>query len=76
MMGMYHIGVCKVLYEKNLLPRIIAGSSAGSIVASFIATTKLEDLKKIWDSDSWVFSSFTKKNTHGTFTRRLQRILS
>ena len=38
-LGMYHLGVIKALYEQNLLPRIIAGTSAGSIVAAFICTT-------------------------------------
>ena len=38
-LGMYHLGVIKALYERKLLPKIIAGTSAGSIIASFICTT-------------------------------------
>lgn len=37
-MGMYHIGVVQALIEADLMPKIIAGSSAGSIIASIIAT--------------------------------------
>jgi len=41
-LGIYHIGVIKTLYKQNLLPRIICGSSAGSIVASIVCTTPYE----------------------------------
>ncbi|KAJ3085323.1 hypothetical protein HK100_009085, partial [Physocladia obscura] len=34
--GMIHVGVLKVLVESNSLPRIISGSSAGSIVAALL----------------------------------------
>lgn len=33
-LGMCHVGVVKALYEADALPRIISGTSAGSIVAS------------------------------------------
>ena len=33
-LGMFHIGVCKALDEQGLLPSVISGSSAGSLVAS------------------------------------------
>ena len=36
--GMNHIGVVKALFEAKLLPRIISGSSAGSIVCSVLCT--------------------------------------
>lgn len=47
----YHIGVAKTLYELDLLPKIIAGCSSGSMVAAFIATTKREDLAKYFEAD-------------------------
>jgi TAG lipase/steryl ester hydrolase/phospholipase A2/LPA acyltransferase len=42
--GLYHYGVIKALYEEGLLPRVIAGSSVGSIIASFLCTRKMEEL--------------------------------
>ncbi|KAI5918659.1 acyl transferase/acyl hydrolase/lysophospholipase [Camillea tinctor] len=36
--GMTHIGVLKAMFEAKLLPRIISGASAGSIVCSVICT--------------------------------------
>lgn len=35
--GMNHVGVIKALWEAKLMPRIISGASAGSIVASIFA---------------------------------------
>lgn len=48
-LGVYHIGVVKVLKEQNLLPRIICGSSAGSIFASVIATRTYEKLDDLFN---------------------------
>jgi TAG lipase/steryl ester hydrolase/phospholipase A2/LPA acyltransferase len=36
--GMNHIGVIKTLWENGLLPRIISGASAGSIVCAVLCT--------------------------------------
>jgi NTE family protein len=43
-MGMFHFGVVKALREQNLLPRVISGSSAGSVVAAFLGTHKDSEL--------------------------------
>jgi len=43
-MAVYHLGVIKALYEQDLLPRIISGSSAGSIVAAIICTRPYEQI--------------------------------
>ncbi|KAK4675502.1 Lipase 5 [Podospora pseudoanserina] len=42
--GMSHIGVLKALYESKLLPRIISGASAGSIVCAVLCTRKDEEI--------------------------------
>lgn len=39
-LGMCHIGVVKCLLEEGLLPRVVCGSSAGSIVGSVLCTQK------------------------------------
>ncbi len=36
--GVYHLGVVKALWEQNLLPTVLAGSSMGSIVAAGVCT--------------------------------------
>eukprot|EP00906_Rhabdomonas_costata_P013852 RCo019859 len=37
MLGIYHWGVVKALLERGLLPSIISGTSAGSVVAAYLA---------------------------------------
>ncbi|EGV62302.1 patatin-domain-containing protein, partial [Yamadazyma tenuis ATCC 10573] len=48
--GMFHIGVLVSLLEVNLLPRIISGSSAGSIIASILCCHSYEENKIIIQS--------------------------
>jgi predicted acylesterase/phospholipase RssA len=42
-LGFYHVGVVKTLMENNLMPRVIGGSSAGSIVCAMIGTRTDEE---------------------------------
>ncbi|KAL8702797.1 MAG: hypothetical protein Q9201_004037 [Fulgogasparrea decipioides] len=42
--GMNHIGVLKALWEARLLPRIISGASAGSIVSAALCTRTDEEI--------------------------------
>ncbi|GBG25581.1 Patatin-like phospholipase domain-containing protein AN0408 [Hondaea fermentalgiana] len=43
-MGLYHVGVVKTLLEHRLLPRVISGSSAGSIIAAVLACKNDEEI--------------------------------
>ncbi|TDH72697.1 uncharacterized protein CCR75_006043 [Bremia lactucae] len=42
--GFYHAGVIKALVENNLMPNVIAGSSAGSILAGALAVRNDEEV--------------------------------
>eukprot|EP00934_Nitzschia_sp_Nitz4_P005640 Nitzschia sp. Nitz4//scaffold10_size219509//111906//114647//NITZ4_001432-RA/size219509-processed-gene-0.336-mRNA-1//-1//CDS//3329532932//5630//frame0 len=42
-LGMYHLGVVKTLINNRLMPRVIGGSSAGSIVCAMIGTRTDEE---------------------------------
>ncbi|MCG8391931.1 MAG: DUF3336 domain-containing protein [Pseudomonadales bacterium] len=44
-LGLFHIGVARCLWEQGLLPSVISGSSAGSIIASVVGTHNDEELK-------------------------------
>jgi TAG lipase / steryl ester hydrolase / phospholipase A2 / LPA acyltransferase len=74
--GMYHVGVLKALWENKLLPRIISGSSAGSIVSSVLCTTVDEEIPAILaafpNSDLAVFE---KEGDEETILQRLARFL-
>lgn len=44
MMGNYHFGAVKALLENDLLPNIISGTSAGSVIGAMICTRTDEEL--------------------------------
>ncbi|QIB66744.1 DUF3336 domain-containing protein [Kineobactrum salinum] len=48
-LGFYHLGVVKTLLEQGLLPRVISGSSAGSLVAGVVGTHSDEELEHFFD---------------------------
>jgi NTE family protein len=57
-LGMFHVGVVKALWERGLLPDVITGSSAGSIVAAILGTHDDEELPALFEPswhkiDSW-----------------------
>jgi predicted acylesterase/phospholipase RssA len=45
-LGLFHIGVAKALQEEDLLPSVISGSSAGSIIAGVIGSCSDDELKE------------------------------
>ncbi|KAL0543808.1 hypothetical protein IC582_018913 [Cucumis melo] len=51
-LGAFHTGVVKTLVEHKLLPRIIAGSSVGSIMCAVVATRSWPELQSFFE-DSW-----------------------
>lgn len=48
-LGMFHIGVIKALWERGLLPQVIAGSSVGSIIAAMLGTHTDAELPEMLD---------------------------
>lgn len=57
-MGFFHYGVVKALYEEGMIPKIISGSSAGSILASILGSTPPEDVKKLLIPESISYDAF------------------
>ncbi|OEU22509.1 patatin-domain-containing protein, partial [Fragilariopsis cylindrus CCMP1102] len=50
-LGFYHIGVVKTLMENRLMPRVLGGSSAGSIVCAMVYKNNagfFHDAKRTW----------------------------
>ncbi|KAK9804424.1 hypothetical protein WJX72_011952 [[Myrmecia] bisecta] len=66
-LGAFHLGVVKTLFDQKLLPRVLAGSSVGSIVASIIATNDDEQLQKLFDHMREFDLSFFSNSTASQF---------
>lgn len=47
--GVKHLGVVSALQREKLLPRIIAGTSAGSIVAAAVCSRRDDELRELLD---------------------------
>lgn len=75
--GMNHVGVLKALFEAKLLPRIISGASAGSIVCSVLCTRTDEEIPAVLDEfpygDLAVFEDATKEDS---VLERMRRLLT
>lgn len=57
-LGLFHVGVVKALYLENLLPDVLSGSSAGSIVGMAISSRTREEAEELLDpkniySENW-----------------------
>ncbi len=50
-MGLFHAGVVAELLEQHLLPRVITGSSVGSIVGGVVATHTDEEIEALLQPD-------------------------
>lgn len=48
-LGAFHVGVVRTLVEHKLLPRIIAGSSVGSIMCAVVATRSWPELEGFFE---------------------------
>ena len=55
--GKYHFGIIKALYEQDLFPRIVCGSSVGSIVATVVCSRPYDELDAVSrkDFDFWIY---------------------
>jgi NTE family protein len=44
-LGLFHVGVAKTLVEQNLLPTVLSGASAGSIIAAILGTSDDDEIR-------------------------------
>lgn len=50
-LGFFHYGVVKAMFEQGVLPKVISGSSAGSLTAAVLATHTDDELKEVMTSE-------------------------
>ena len=49
-LGLFHLGVVKALWERDMLPQIISGASMGAIVAGGTCTRDDSELEQMWSN--------------------------
>ncbi|KAN0092005.1 patatin domain containing protein [Hyaloscypha variabilis] len=75
--GMNHVGVLKALYEAKLLPRIISGASAGSIVCAVLCTRTDEEIPDVLASFPFGdLAVFEEQGNEDGILDRLRRLLT
>ncbi len=47
----YHLGVVKALWEEDVLPTIMSGSSGGAFIAALAGTRSSDEMKELFDPD-------------------------
>jgi TAG lipase / steryl ester hydrolase / phospholipase A2 / LPA acyltransferase len=62
MLMYFHFGVAKALFEQNLLPKVISGSSAGAIVAAILGTRTDAELKGVFKPENLYFGESWQPN--------------
>lgn len=74
--GMNHIGVLKALWEAKLLPRIISGASAGSIVCSVFCARTDDEIPELLKSFPYGdFAVFEGKGQEENILQKTARFL-
>ena len=63
-LGIFHLGVCKVLYEQDLLPKVFSGSSAGAIMAAMLATHNDQELMDFIQGDGFIDHAFKYRSIY------------
>lgn len=53
-LGLFHVGVAKTLLEEGILPNVISGASAGSMIAGILGTNSSENLQLAIEASSIV----------------------
>lgn len=66
-LGMFHLGVIKALFSEGLLPRVISGSSAGSIIGGMVGTRTDEQLPDIFDPERLDLAAFERVSLRKVF---------
>lgn len=73
--GLYHLGVVKTLLENNCLPRIVCGSSIGSLIAALVCIHTDDELPAVFLPGGIDLKAFAKKSNKGNLQRKLTRLL-
>ena len=74
-MGLFHIGVIKALYECKLMPRIISGSSIGSLFAALVCTKTDTELFEYLQDESVNLNALERSDEEGSLFFKISRFI-
>lgn len=74
-LGLLHAGVLYELHRHKLLPKIISGSSAGSIFAALLCTHREDEYDELWRILDMPLNIFERTGQEESLLTRLKRFL-
>jgi NTE family protein len=69
-LGLFHVGVVKALYRENVLPLVMSGSSAGSVVAATVGTRAPDEVEALLDPESAYYHFWRILSVRQAISRR------
>ncbi|MBS3803327.1 MAG: DUF3336 domain-containing protein [Oleiphilaceae bacterium] len=63
-LGIFHLGVIKALWEKGLLPQVIAGSSVGAVIAGLLGVHTDDEIPAMLDPDAHYLDAWKWKGIY------------
>ena len=74
-LGIYHLGCVKALLELEMLPPVVCGASAGSVIASIVCTRHNDELKRILRSQDDLYREMGSDGPfHGSLPWKLGQL--
>jgi predicted acylesterase/phospholipase RssA len=74
-LGLFHVGVLKALMELDLLPKVVSGSSAGSIMAGILCCKTEEELLEQLKPENMILEAFDHGGEEAQIWNKLQRLV-
>ena len=69
-LGLFHVGVVKALHREHVLPTVMSGSSAGSIVAATVGTRAPTEVEELMNPESAYYHFWRILNPKQMWRRR------
>lgn len=69
-LGLFHVGVIKALWDADCLPRVISGSSAGSVVTATLGTRSDDELEDMFQAERAKFGFWRGLSLNSMVKRR------
>lgn len=57
-LGLFHTGVCKALFEQDLMPSVLSGSSAGAIMTGMLGVSKNDKIPELLGGQHFFSDAF------------------
>ena len=72
----FHVGVVKALWQEQLLPTILSGSSGGAHIASVVSTNADDELRRLFEPENMVHEAEPEPDSFGFLSAFLPKLMT